>query len=112
MLLALEYRMTFGYDVFLDLVGYRKYGHNEGDEPRFTQPLLYKIIGSHHNPTAIYTEKLIKEGVITAKEIEAYEEQYRNYLDVELEASRKKELTIINPIMQNAMGRIRTYRFC
>lgn len=101
MLLALEYRMAFGYDVFLDLVGYRKYGHNEGDEPRFTQPVLYKIIGSHHNPTAIYTEKLIKEGVITAKEIEAYEEQYRNYLDVELEASRKKELTIINPIMQN-----------
>ena len=50
MLLAMEYRMAFGHDVFIDVIGYRKYGHNEGDEPRFTQPALYKIIGGHNNP--------------------------------------------------------------
>jgi 2-oxoglutarate dehydrogenase E1 component len=44
---ALDFRMQFGRDVFIDLLGYRKYGHNEGDEPRFTQPLLYKLIAKH-----------------------------------------------------------------
>jgi 2-oxoglutarate dehydrogenase E1 component len=56
--------MHFGRDVFIDLLGYRKYGHNEGDEPRFTQPLLYKIIAKHKNPRDIYAEKLIAEGII------------------------------------------------
>ena len=100
-LFALDYRMTFGTDIFIDVIGYRKYGHNEGDEPRFTQPSLYKLIGTHKNPTVIYTEKLVNQGVITPKEIEAYEETYRNHLDTELEASRLKDLTIINPFMQN-----------
>ncbi|XTB53909.1 2-oxoglutarate dehydrogenase E1 component [Fusobacterium nucleatum] len=101
MLLAMEYRMAFGHDVFIDVIGYRKYGHNEGDEPRFTQPALYKIIGGHNNPTVIYTESLVRQGVITPKEIEAYQETFRNHLDTELEASRLKEFTIITPIMQN-----------
>lgn len=101
MLLAMEYRMAFGYDVFIDVIGYRKYGHNEGDEPRFTQPALYKIIGGHNNPTVIYTESLVRQGVITPQEIEAYQETFRNHLDTELEASRLKEFTIITPIMQN-----------
>ena len=101
MLLAMEYRMAFGHDVFIDVIGYRKYGHNEGDEPRFTQPALYKIIGGHNNPTVIYTESLVRQGVITSQEIEAYQETFRNHLDTELEASRLKEFTIITPIMQN-----------
>ena len=61
---ALDYRMEFGEDVFIDLLGYRKYGHNEGDEPRFTQPQLYKAIGNHKNPKQIYAEKLFDEGII------------------------------------------------
>jgi len=101
MLLAMEYRMAFGHDVFIDVIGYRKYGHNEGDEPRFTQPALYKIIGGHNNPTVIYTESLVRQGVITPQEIEAYQETFRNHLDTDLEASRLKEFTIITPIMQN-----------
>ena len=101
MLLAMEYRMAFGHDVFIDVIGYRKYGHNEGDEPRFTQPALYKIIGGHNNPTVIYTESLVRQGVITPQEIEAYQETFRNHLDTELEASRLKEFTIITPIIQN-----------
>ncbi|MCB0409204.1 MAG: 2-oxoglutarate dehydrogenase E1 component, partial [Flavobacteriales bacterium] len=58
---AIEYRQTFHKDVFLDILGYRKYGHNEGDEPRFTQPLLYKAISKHSNPRDIYLNQLIAE---------------------------------------------------
>jgi 2-oxoglutarate dehydrogenase E1 component len=101
MLFALDYRMQFGSDVFIDLLGYRKYGHNEGDEPRFTQPLLYKTIASHKNPRDIYTAKLIEEGVIDATYIKSLEAAYKDKLEVNLEKSRKKELTIITPFMQN-----------
>ena len=52
--IALDYRQTFQRDVFIDLLGYRKYGHNEGDEPKFTQPKLYKAIGAHPSPREIY----------------------------------------------------------
>ena len=61
---ALEYRMRFNQDVFIDLLGYRKYGHNEGDEPRFTQPKLYKAIAKQKNPRDIYSEALLKDGVV------------------------------------------------
>ena len=54
-LIALDFRMKFKRDVFIDLLGYRKYGHNEGDEPRFTQPKLYKAISKQPNPRDIYT---------------------------------------------------------
>jgi 2-oxoglutarate dehydrogenase E1 component len=80
MLFALDYRMQFGSDVFIDLLGYRKYGHNEGDEPRFTQPLLYKTIASHKNPRDIYTAKLIEEGVIDANYIKGLEADYKDKL--------------------------------
>jgi 2-oxoglutarate dehydrogenase E1 component len=101
MLFALDYRMQFGSDVFIDLLGYRKYGHNEGDEPRFTQPLLYKTIASHKNPRDIYTAKLIEDGVIDATYIKGLEVEYKDKLEVNLEKSRKKDLTIITPFMQN-----------
>jgi len=68
--LALEFRQMFNIDVFIDLLSYRKYGHNEGDEPRFTQPELYDIIARHKNPRDIYAEKLIEEGVITRQVFE------------------------------------------
>ena len=55
--IAIEYRQKFNKDVFIDLLCYRKYGHNEGDEPRFTQPLLYKIISKHPNAKEIYVKK-------------------------------------------------------
>ena len=101
MLFALEFRMKFGRDVFIDLLGYRKYGHNEGDEPRFTQPILYKIIAKHKNPRDIYAEKLLAEGVIDATYVKALETEYKLGLELNLEESRKKELTIITPFMQN-----------
>jgi 2-oxoglutarate dehydrogenase E1 component len=101
MLFALEYRMEFGTDVFIDLLGYRKYGHNEGDEPRFTQPNLYKIIAKHKNPRDIYAEKLIADGIIDNTYVAGLEKEYKAILEENLEASRKKDLTIITPFMQN-----------
>jgi 2-oxoglutarate dehydrogenase E1 component len=100
-LFALEYRMRFRSDVFLDLLGYRKYGHNEGDEPRFTQPKLYKMISAHKNPRDIYAEKLIAEGVIDDKYVQGLEKKYKESLEVELEDSRKEERTVIKPFMQD-----------
>ncbi|WP_396184043.1 2-oxoglutarate dehydrogenase E1 component [Flavobacterium sp.] len=101
MLFALDFRMTFGRDVFIDLLGYRKYGHNEGDEPRFTQPVLYKIIARHKNPRDIYAEKLIIDGIVDQAYINKIESDYKAKLDQNLEASRKKALTIITPFMLN-----------
>ncbi|WP_103069833.1 2-oxoglutarate dehydrogenase E1 component [Aquimarina sediminis] len=98
---ALEFRMNFGRDVFIDLLGYRKYGHNEGDEPRFTQPKLYKAISKHKNPRDIYAEKLISEGVIEADYVAQLEKEYKASLEEELEDSRKQEKTVITPFMQD-----------
>ena len=101
MLFALDYRMEFGSDVFIDLLGYRKYGHNEGDEPKFTQPILYKAIAKHKNARDIYAEKLKQEGVIDAGYVKELEAKYKAKLDENLEESRKKDLTVISPFMQN-----------
>jgi len=101
MLFALDYRMEFGSDVFIDLLGYRKYGHNEGDEPKFTQPILYKAISKHKNSRDIYAEKLKQEGIIDAGYVKELEAKYKAKLDENLEESRKKDLTVISPFMQN-----------
>ena len=101
MIFALDYRMEFGGDVFIDLLGYRKYGHNEGDEPRFTQPKLYKLISKHKNSRELYAEKLKQEGIIDAAYVKELEEKYKAKLDENLEESRKKDLTVITPFMQN-----------
>ena len=98
-LFALEYRMQFNRDVFIDLLGYRKYGHNEGDEPRFTQPKLYKAIAKHSNPRDIYAAKLLSEGIIDEGYVKELESQYKASLEEELEDSRKEDKTIITPFM-------------
>jgi 2-oxoglutarate dehydrogenase E1 component len=93
--------MEFKRDVFIDLLGYRKYGHNEGDEPRFTQPKLYKAIAKHDNPREIYNEKLLAEGIIDKDYTSKLEEDYKASLEEKLEDSRKVEKTVITPFMQN-----------
>ena len=100
-LFALHFRMKFKRDVFIDLLGYRKYGHNEGDEPRFTQPKLYKAIAKHENPRDIYAEKLIAQGIINKEYVTKLEEDYKASLEVNLEDSRKIEKTVITPFMEN-----------
>lgn len=99
---ALEYRMRWKSDVFIDLLGYRKYGHNEGDEPRFTQPKLYKAIAKHKNPREIYTERLIAEGVISSEFVAQLEKEYKASLEEELQDSRKEDKTVITPFMAYA----------
>tara|TARA_R110002049_G_scaffold70367_2_gene181800 strand:+ start:3220 stop:5976 length:2757 start_codon:yes stop_codon:yes gene_type:complete len=100
-LFALDFRMEFGRDVFIDLLGYRKYGHNEGDEPRFTQPKLYKAIAKHDNPRNIYAEKLYKEGIIDKGYTEKLEQEYKDKLEENLEDSRKEDKTEITAFMQD-----------
>ncbi|MDT8414703.1 MAG: 2-oxoglutarate dehydrogenase E1 component [Flavobacteriaceae bacterium] len=98
---ALKYRMAFQSDVFIDLLGYRKYGHNEGDEPRFTQPKLYKAIASHTNARDRYAKILEAEGVIDDSYIAQLEKEFKEDLEEDLEASKKEEKTVIMPFMQD-----------
>lgn len=86
--LALEFRQKFHSDIFIDILSYRKYGHNEGDEPRFTQPLLYKAIAQHPNPRDIYAKKLIDAGVMTKEEVADQIESFNKLLEEKYEASK------------------------
>lgn len=79
--LALDYRLTFHKDVIIDLVCYRRHGHNEADEPAATQPIMYQVIKAHPTTRALYAERLQREGVITAEEATAIGEEYRKGLD-------------------------------
>jgi len=96
---ALDYRMKFKRDVFIDLLGYRKYGHNEGDEPRFTQPKLYKAISKHSNPMEIYSKKLIEDKIISPDYISDIEKKYKESLEKKLENSKKNNNIEITPFM-------------
>jgi len=79
--LALEYRNKFKRDVVIDLVCYRRHGHNEADEPNATQPLMYQKVKKHPVPRAIYADQLIAEGVIEQRDADRYLEEYRAALD-------------------------------
>ena len=100
-LFALDFRLEFKRDVFIDLLGYRKYGHNEGDEPRFTQPKLYKLISKHPNPKNIYSDKLINQSLISEEEIINIENDYRKRLENELQDSKKTVKTRISDFMKD-----------
>ena len=83
--------MKFKRDVFIDLLGYRRYGHNEGDEPRFTQPKLYKSISNHPNPKEIYSKKLIDLKVISEDDLRNIELEYSSELDSDFVDSKKEK---------------------
>jgi len=89
MLIAFQYRQEFSRDVFIDLLCYRKYGHNEGDEPKFTQPKLYDIIANHPNPREIYLKQLIKEEVITQAGADEVMANFEELLDRQYDASKE-----------------------
>ena len=105
--LALEFRQKFNIDVFIDLLSYRKYGHNEGDEPRFTQPKLYDIIAKHKNPRDIYAQKLIKEGVLNQKEFEAQLDAFHDKLDQSYEQSTDTTKLNLQPFLEKKYKNIR-----
>lgn len=90
-LLAMDYRQTFHSDVFIDILSYRKFGHNEGDEPRFTQPLLYKAIEKHPNPRNIYAKALIEQGIYTDEKIKIIEKEFDDFLEDKFSESKKIE---------------------
>src|SRR5476651_1008028 len=83
---AIEYRQKFHKPVVIDMFCYRRHGHNEGDEPMFTQPVMYKKIASHPGTVEIYSKRLIAEGVMTEGEVEKAKADWRARLDAELEA--------------------------
>lgn len=98
--MAIEYRQIFHTDVFIDILAYRKYGHNEGDEPRFTQPTLYKAIASHPNPRDIYSKELVQEGILNSADISNSETAYDNRLESQLDASREEKKVTIQQFME------------
>ena len=85
--IATEFRQLFHKDVVIDMFCYRRFGHNEGDEPSFTQPLMYRAIKEHPTTLEIYSEKLIAEGVIGEADAENMISAFRRRLDEELEAA-------------------------
>jgi 2-oxoglutarate dehydrogenase E1 component len=99
--MALEFRMRFKTDVFIDLLGYRKYGHNEGDEPRFTQPKLYKAISKHENTKEIYAAKLIAEGTIDSDYLNAITTEFKEMLDTEFNNSKDDKTSKVKEFMKS-----------
>ena len=93
--LAMEFRQKFHADVFIDILCYRKYGHNEGDEPRFTQPLLYKAIEKHPNPRDIYADKLAEQGVMSRAETSKLNHEFDLLLEEKHKESEKIDKVIV-----------------
>jgi 2-oxoglutarate dehydrogenase E1 component len=85
---ATEYRMKFQRPVVIDMFCYRRFGHNEGDEPSFTQPLMYKKIRSHPTTLEVYSKRLISEGVVTEAEVNKMKAGWRSHLEAEFEAGQ------------------------
>jgi 2-oxoglutarate dehydrogenase E1 component len=85
--IATEFRQRFQKPVVIDMFCYRKHGHNESDEPAFTQPLMYRAIRSHPTAVEIYSKRLVKEGVVTDADVEDMQGKFRTHLDEELRAA-------------------------
>src|SRR5690554_4307060 len=105
--LALEFRQEFNTDVFIDLLSYRKYGHNEGDEPRFTQPELYDIIAKHKNPRDIYADRLISEKVVEGAVFDKMVSDFHRKLDKSYEDSLKSNKLNFQPFLSDKNSHLR-----
>jgi 2-oxoglutarate dehydrogenase E1 component len=106
--IAAEFRQEFGRDVFVDMVCYRRNGHNESDEPRFTQPTLYANIANHPNPREIYIQKLIKQGEIEAKLAEQMDAEFKAELQARLDLVKQKVRPPYVPLkLDNAWSELR-----
>ena len=90
--LAVEYRQEFGKDIFIDLLCYRRHGHNESDEPKFTQPKLYNIIAKHPNPREVYVKKLIERGDVDEELANNMDSQFRDLLQDRLNDVKQNPL--------------------
>jgi 2-oxoglutarate dehydrogenase E1 component len=85
---ATEFRQLFGKDVVIDMFCYRRFGHNEGDDPTMTQPLMYAKIKGHPTTRELYSQRLVKEGVATAEEVDGWVAEFQDFLDKEFEAGK------------------------
>jgi 2-oxoglutarate dehydrogenase E1 component len=90
--LAVEFRQKFKRDIFLDLLCYRRYGHNEADEPKFTQPKLYNLIAKHPNPREVYTKRLIERGDVDAELAQKMDMEFRSLLQDRLNQIKQHPL--------------------
>ncbi len=106
--MAVEYRQKYHTDVFIDILCYRRYGHNESDEPRFTQPLLYKAIEKHPNPREIYQKKLAEQGSIDAELAKEMDREFRQHLQERLNEAKQESTTMVEPLFQ---GSWKNFRF-
>ncbi|MCS6833862.1 MAG: thiamine pyrophosphate-dependent enzyme, partial [Flammeovirgaceae bacterium] len=107
MKLAVEFRQRYKRDVFVDMVCYRRHGHNESDEPKFTQPKLYNIIAKHPNPRDIYAEKLYKQNSVDADLAKRMDEEFRKMLDDRLNNVRQNALPYKPTPLEKAWERFR-----
>lgn len=94
--IALEYKLIFKKDVVIDLFGYRRHGHNEGDEPGFTQPLLYDKIKSHQSVKNMYEQKLIANNILSAEEVEQMHKSFNDELTKSFESIKRKSASFAN----------------
>lgn len=107
--LAVEYRQKYHTDVFIDLLCYRKYGHNEADEPKFTQPSLYKTIEKHPNPREVYNKKLLAQGSVDASLAKEMEKEFRSMLQARLDEIKLdgSKVSMDNPMFSGAWKGLR-----
>ncbi|WP_374165529.1 2-oxoglutarate dehydrogenase E1 component [Arcticibacter sp. MXS-1] len=105
--MAVEYRQRYHNDVFIDILCYRRYGHNESDEPKFTQPLLYKAIEQHPNPREIYNKKLLEQGSVDANLAKEMEKDFRALLQERLNESKESNTYEPNPMFSGAWTGLR-----
>lgn len=108
--LAFAYRQKFGSDIVIDLIGYRRHGHNEGDEPAFTQPLMYRTIGSHPTVLKQYAEKLVQEGTATADEVAAEASHFRDEMQAAYDAVHGKKPTLPAPVIPASLAKTMAYK--
>ncbi len=109
--LAIEYRQRFKRDVIIDIVCYRRHGHNETDEPNYTQPTMYANIGAHPTLRKLYTGKLLADGVLTQAEADAMATVMQNQLQVALNAVKVKPAKITRPKFDTGVWKGKTLRY-
>ncbi len=90
--LAVEWRQQFQSDIFIDMVCYRRHGHNEGDDPKFTQPVMYDIIKKHPSPREVYARQLTEKGEIEASLVKEMDDEFRQFLQERFDMVKEKSL--------------------
>lgn len=105
--LAIEYRQKFAKDIFIDLLCYRRHGHNESDEPKFTQPKLYNLIAKHPNPREVYVKRLVERGDVDAALADELDKRFREQLQERLQEVKQKPLPYTPQKMEAEWDRLR-----